>query len=132
MLTINIFSIFLIIKIIITKDNNISMLAVKFKTYYPITDNMLRNDSEYEAKDFIGSFLFSKLYLELETGNGTNYQILKTIINSKVDSLMIKINNKNNENFCDFNSSLSSTFKSNWLSLYACQKRFLNYILIHH
>ena len=120
MLTINIFSIFLIIKIIITKDNNISMLAVRFKTYYPITDNMLRNDSEYEAKDFIGSFLFSKLYLELETGNGTNYQILKTIINSKVDSLMIKINNKNNENFCDFNSSLSSTFKSKWLSLYLC------------
>ena len=121
MLIINIISIFLIFKFIIANDNNINILAVKFKTYYPITENMLRNDSEYEAKDFIESFLFSKLYLELETGNGTNNQILKTIINSKVDSLMLKNLNKNNITFCDFNSSLSSTFKSNMLSEYLCQ-----------
>ena len=126
MLSINIFLTFIIFKIIIAKDNNINMLAVKFKTYYPVTDNMLGNNPKYEAKDFIESFLFSKLYLEFETGEGTNInqnQILKTIINSKVDSLMLKNLNKNNITFCDFNSSLSSTFESNMLSQYLCKSK---------
>ena len=117
--------ILLLIKII-TNGNITDILVLKFKTYYPLTTNMLQNDTEYNSKDFINSFLFSQLYLEFETGNetdikkGTN-QTMKTIISSKTDSFILKNFNKNNITFCDYNASISSTFKLNMLNPSFCQ-----------
>ena len=117
--------ILLLIKII-TNGNITDILVLKFKTYYPLTFSMAQNGTEYNSKDFINSFLFSQLYLEFETGNetdikqGTN-QTMKTIISSKTDSFILKNFNKNNITFCDYNASISSTFKLNMLSPSFCQ-----------
>ena len=75
------FILFVLLINIISKDNN-DLLVFKFKTYYPQTGN---NNSEYTSLDFINSFILSKIYLELESGNeeefkkGTN-QILRTLL----------------------------------------------------
>ena len=108
--------------IIITKENSTDILVLKFKTYYPTTNNMIQNDTEYTTNDFISSYLFSNLYLEFETCNekGRN-QILNTMIKAKTNSFILRNPLKNNINICNFNTSLSNTFKLNMLSPSYCQ-----------
>ena len=107
--------------IIIAKENSANILVLKFKTYYPTTYNMTLNNTNYNSKDFITSFLFSQLNLELNTGNEKNNkkgsnQSLKTIIRAKTDSFILRNLEKNNISICNFNASLSNTFKLNMLS----------------
>ena len=69
------FSIILIINLIIiilSEDNTSDILVLKFKEYYHLTYNMLQNNTKYNSKDFIDSFLLSQIYLELVTENETN------------------------------------------------------------
>ena len=74
------------ISLIVSKGNTTDILVLKFKTYYPQTDNMRKNNSIYNSNDFIDSFLFSEIYLELENNNNNQIesnQILKTIVKQK-------------------------------------------------
>ena len=112
--------------IIIAKENSANILVLKFKTYYPTTYNMTLNNTNYNSKDFITSFLFSQLNLELNTGNEKNNkkgsnQTLNTIIRAKTDSFILRNLEKNNISICNFNASLSNTFKLNMLSPSFCQ-----------
>ena len=102
------------ISLIVSKGNTTDILVLKFKTYYPQTDNMRKNNSIYNSNDFIDSFLFSEIYLELENNNNNQIesnQILKTIVKAETSSFILR-NPQNHFSFCTFNSSLSSTFKS--------------------
>ena len=117
----------LIINLIIIQsaDNTSDILVLNFKEYYHQTYNMLQNNTEYNGKDFINSFLFSKIYLELELGDNINQnginQTLNTIIEAKTDSFILRHINRNNYTICNFNSSLSKTFYSNILSTTFCK-----------
>ena len=87
---------------------------------------MTQNNKEYNPQDFISSYLFSKLYFELKTGNDVNVQneinqTLNTIINHKTDSFILRNMNKYNISFCNYNSSLSNTFKLNMQSPSYCK-----------
>lgn len=112
--------------IIISKEYFTDILVLKFKTYYPTTYNMSLNNTEYNSNDFISSFLFSQLYLELNTENQQNLdkvsnQTLNTIISAKTDSFILRNLNRNNITICNFNASLSNTFRLNMLSPSFCQ-----------
>ena len=120
--------IFLIIHLIIIKseDNISDILVLSFKEYYHQTYNMLQNNTEYNSKDFINSFLFSKIYLEFEIGDNTSFdkginQTLNTIVEAKTDSFILRHKSRNNYTICNFNSSLSKTFYSNMLSTSFCK-----------
>ena len=112
--------------ILITKENSTDILVLKFKTYYPTTYNMSINNTKFNSKDFITSFLFSQLYLEINIGNEKNYDkdsnlTLNTIIRAKTDSFILRNLDKNNITICNFNSSLSNTFKLNMKRPSFCQ-----------
>ena len=112
--------------IIISKEYFTDILVLKFKTYYPTTYNMSLNNTEYNSNDFVSSFLFSQLYLELNTENQQNLdkvsnQTLNTIISAKTDSFILRNLNRNNITICNFNASLSNTFRLNMLSPSFCQ-----------
>ena len=114
---------FLIYLLIITiEGNSTDILVLKFKTYYPPTNNIYNNETEYNSNDFINSFLFSNLYLEFEsyTQIGIN-QTLNTIIKAKTDSFILRNIPKNNINICNFKTTLSKTFKLNIISSSYCR-----------
>ena len=108
-----------LIIIILSKDNSSDILILKFKEYYHSTYNMLQNNTEYNCIDFINSYLFSPIYLILETENIN--QTLNTVINGKTDSFILRHKNRNNFTICNFNASLSKTFNLNWLSESFCK-----------
>ena len=58
----------LLINTEISKDNN--LLVFKFKTYY---SSKIDKDSEYNSSDFVNSYILSKVYLELESGNKNEF-----------------------------------------------------------
>ena len=110
----------LLIKII-TQEKNTDILVLRFKTFYPLNSNISQNNTDYNINDFVNSYLSSQIYLEFETGNETDYQkgtnqILNTFINSKTTSFILRNKIKNNSVLCNYNSSLSTTFKSKELS----------------
>ena len=110
--------------LISSKENITDILVLKLKTYYPQTDNMRKNNSDYNFNDFIDSYLFSEIYLELENNNDNKLesnQVLKTIIKSETNSFILRNLNINHFSFCTFNTSLSLTFKNNILSPSYCQ-----------
>ena len=116
------FILFVLLINIISKDNN-DLLVFKFKTYYPQTGN---NNSEYTSLDFINSFILSKIYLELESGNeeefkkGTN-QILRTFIGSKANIFVFREFNKYNKLLCNFNTTSSHSYYNKMLSSQYCE-----------
>ena len=101
-------SINILLKENITNFSNIAIL--KFKLYYPTT-SIQKND--FIPKDF-KSFIFAKLYLEMEIKNEINgkNQILNTIINTQTNSL--KLNQIKNEYlFCNYNFKTSTEIINN-------------------
>ena len=108
--------------IISTKGNSTDILVLKFKTYNPSTNNIYNNKTEYNSNDFINSFLFSNLYLEFGSysQNGIN-QTLNAIIKAKTDSFNLRNIQNNNMKICNFNTSLSNTFKLNMISSSYCR-----------
>ena len=116
------FILFVLLINIISKDTN-DLLVFKFKTYYPETGN---NNSEYTSLDFINSFILSKIYLELESGNeeefkkGTN-QILRTFIGSKANIFVFREFNKYNKLLCNFNTTSSHSYYNKMLSSQYCE-----------
>jgi hypothetical protein len=116
------FVIFYNILIIKTLENN-NIAVMKFKTYYPLSYNILYNKPEYNREDFIENIHFSKIYLEMEVGDENNFknntnQTLKTIIDlndiifSTTSRYFRKWVTANNDLLCHFNTSKSTTFET--------------------
>ena len=62
-------------------ENNTDIVAIKFRTYYPHVE-----PGENKCEIYLKKIHYSKVYLELQTGNETSYkkglnQTLNTIIN---------------------------------------------------
>ena len=111
----------LLINTEISKDNN--LLVFKFKTYY---SSKIDKDSEYNSSDFVNSYILSKVYLELESGNknefekGTN-QILRTFINGKANIFVFREYKKYNNLLCNFNTNFSESYNFKMLSSQYCE-----------
>ena len=76
-----------LIKEISSKDIT-KFASLKFKTYYPLSLNQIYNRTYFEIDDYMDSYHFSKIYLEIETGNESNFktntnQTLNVIIDLK-------------------------------------------------
>ena len=108
---------------------------MKFKTFYPNTINMLKDDHIFSEEDYIKSIVLSHIYLELEIYNnksGTT-QLLNTFTNliSKSFSFIPPdniYNPKENNTLCKYNISLSNSYKMD--SNHEKLMKFLKYIQI--
>ena len=110
----------LFIKIDTIENNNTNIIILRFKTY----NSNIINNSEFTIKDF-KEYLFSNIYFELEIGDEIDYikgtnQTLNTNIDTKTNSLKL-IHIKNDNKFCNYNSSLSNSFKSIVINSLNCQ-----------
>lgn len=101
--------------------NHSNIAILKFKTYYPyLTENSL-NINNFNHIDYINSIHLSQIYLQIETGNESNYtnnksQILNVIIDMNQDYFIstdtyFKNPTFHNNILCNYNISLSSTFE---------------------
>ena len=112
--------IFLIINIeqilSLLSENNTDVVAIKFRTYYPYVEQ-----GANKCEIYLKKIHYSKVYLELQTGNETSYkkglnQTLNTIINLReivlitTDSYFELNTNKSNQILCTYNTSISDTF----------------------
>ena len=97
-------------------ENNTDIVAIKFRTYYPYVE-----PGANKCEIYLKKIHYSKVYLELQTGNETSYkkglnQTLNTIINLReivlitTDSYFELNTNKSNEILCTYNTSISDTF----------------------
>lgn len=104
-----------------SSKNASKLVSIKFKTFHPLTYNRLYNKTGFDKEDFIESYHFSKIYLEMETGNENNFKEntnqtinvfidLKEIIFSTISKYFKKYNTDNMKKICFFNTSKSSTF----------------------
>jgi len=103
-----------------SSGNTTSIASIKFKTFYPVSYNLVYNRSKFEVDDYMNSYHFSKIYLELETGdiNKNTNQTLNVLIDLK-EIIFSTIyyyfeNNYNSENvklLCHFNCSKSTTLE---------------------
>ena len=111
----------ILFKVSSSKDNT-RLVSLKFKTYHPLTYNRIYNKTGFDKEDFIESYHFSKLYLEIPTGEEYNFKTntnqtlnvfidLKEIIFSTVSHYFKKYNNDNMNKICYFNTSKSTTFR---------------------
>ena len=102
-----------------SSGNNADIASIKFKTFYPLSYNMAFNHSKYEVGDYMDSYHFSKIYLELETGDineNTNQTLnvlidLKDIIFSTIYFYFEQYNSQNINLLCHFNCSKSTTLQ---------------------
>jgi len=102
-----------------SSQNNTSIASLKFKTFYPLTFNIYYNRSKFEVGDYMESYHFSKIYLELETGDinkNTNQTLnaiidLKDIMFSTTYFYFEQYNSQNAELLCHFNCSKSTTLE---------------------
>ena len=115
--------------ILVGYNSNIAVL--KFKTFYPFITNQkenLKNKIDFNNIDFLNSIHLSKIYLELEIGNEMDYtkntnQTLNTIIDMNQRYLVstdLYFKNPisfNNYFLCNYNISLSSSFKEKKIPL---------------
>ena len=97
-------------------ENNTDIVAIKFRTYYPYVE-----PGANKCEIYLKKIHYSKVYLELQTGNETSYkkglnQALNTIINLReivlitTDSYFELNTNKSNQILCTYNTSISDTF----------------------
>jgi len=109
-----------LIKVISSKDIT-KFASLKFKTYYPLSLNQIYNRTYFEIDDYMDSYHFSKIYLEIETGNESNFktntnQTLNVIIDLKekifstISHYFERSNKDNILKLCHFNTSKSTTF----------------------
>ena len=110
----------LILNNIISKENEINLKNIailKFRTYNPSLNNLNNN---FSYKDF-KSFIFSKLYFELE--NNESNQTLNTFINTKTNSLILK--QIKNSILCNYNISLNNNKKIHANSISCLIEQFI-------
>ena len=104
-----------------SSKNTSKIASIKFKTYHPLTYNMLYNRTGFDKEDFIENYHFSKIYLQMESGEENNFKTntnqtlnvlidLKEIIFSTVNYYFKKYNSDNTKKLCHFNTSKSTTF----------------------
>jgi len=102
-----------------SSGNSSSIASIKFKTFYPLSYNLAFNHSKFEVTDYMDSYHFSKIYLELETGdiNKNSNQTLNVLIDLK-DIMFSTIyfyfeqyNSQNTNLLCHFNCSKSTTLE---------------------
>ena len=119
-----IFIIIIIIKISFVKlelNNNSNIVSLKFKTYYPFSNNSLYDISVFSTDDYFEKIHLSKLYLPLEVGDEKNFkektnQTLNVIIDLReiifltTDIYFNKYISENNNLLCHYNTSKSSNF----------------------
>ena len=123
MLKIFFYFIIIINKIVLIKSQtkNSNIISLKFKTYYPCTNNSIYNPSNFTTDDYFESIHLSKLYLEVGVGDENNFktntsQIINIIIDIKeiifcsTNLYFEKFTNENNNKLCHYNTSKSSTF----------------------
>ena len=102
-----------------SSGNNTDIASIKFKTFYPLSYNLAFNHSKFEVEDYMDSYHFSKIYLELETGDinkNTNQTLnvlidLKDIIFSTIYFYFDLYNSDNVKLLCHFNCSKSTTLQ---------------------
>ena len=104
-----IFHVFLLIK---SDKNNTNIVSLKFKTYYPYTNNSNVNPNAFEAADYYENIHESKIYLEVGVGNESNFETntnqtlnvivdLKETIFSTTDLYFEKNTVENNKILCN-------------------------------
>ena len=104
-----------------SEDKNSNIISLKFKTYYPCSNNSLYNPDTFTVDDYARSIHLSKIYFEVGVGNETNFKSktnqsiniiidLKEIIFSTTDIYFEKYISENNNILCHYNTSKSTTF----------------------
>ena len=102
---------FLLINILTSKADN-NLLVFKFKTYHK---ENISDKSEYNSEDFFKGYLYSKVYLELESGNENEFekgknQILRAFINAKANIFIFREYQRYDNLICKFNTKLSESY----------------------
>ena len=117
----NIFILIIINNIFLIKSENKDIVALKFKIYYPCSNNSLNNNYSFNTDDYYERIHLSKLYLEIGVGDQHNFetntnQSLNIIIDLKENIFSTtylyfeKYITENNDLLCHYNTSKSETF----------------------
>ena len=104
-----------------SQNKNTNFISLKFKTYYPCSNNSIYNPSNFSIEDYFEKIHLSKLYLEVEVGDENNFKTntnqlmniiidIKEIIFSSTNLYFNKFTYENNNILCHYNTSKSSTF----------------------
>ena len=115
---------FLLICIILqfnSEENNTNIISLKFKTYYPFSNNSLYNPSTFTIDDYIEHIHLSKIYLVVGVGDENSFKSktnqtlniivdLKELVFSTTNLYFDKYKSENNGILCQYNTSESSTF----------------------
>ena len=108
------------ILIIKSELNNTNIISLKFKTFYPYSNNSKNIPSLYNINDYYINYHLSKIYLEIGLGNETNFEEktnqtlnvivdLEEIIFSTTNIYFSKYTVENNNLLCNYNTSKSTT-----------------------
>ena len=117
----NIFILIIINNIFLIQSENKDIVALKFKIYYPCSNNSLNNNYSFNTDDYYERIHLSKLYLEIGVGDQHNFetntnQSLNIIIDLKENIFSTtylyfeKYITENNDLLCHYNTSKSETF----------------------
>ena len=111
----------LLILIIKSEPNNTNIVSLKFKTYYPYTNNSDQYKLSFNVDDYLEKIHFSKIYLEIGVGNESSYESkinqtlniivdLEEIVFSTTSEYFSEYATENNNILCNYNTSKSPTF----------------------
>ena len=108
--------------IIFIKSENINsnFVSLKFRTFYPYSNNSNNDPSSFNTGDYFEKIHLSKIYLEVGTGEENNFssktnQTLNIIVNLKENIFSTtnlyfeKYTTENNNLLCHYNCSLSTS-----------------------
>ena len=110
-----------IIRLIKSENINSDYVSLKFRTFYPYSNNSYYNESlSFNTEDYFEKIHLSKIYLEVGTGEENNFssktnQTLNIIVNLEenifltTDLYFEKYTTENNNLLCHYNSSLSTS-----------------------
>lgn len=109
------------ISLIQLEPNNSNIISLRFKTYYPCSNNSIYNIPSFTTDDYFEKIHLSKIYLEVGTGDESNFESqtnqtlniivdLKEIIFLTTNVYFEKYIVENNNLLCHYNTSKSSTF----------------------
>ena len=104
-----------------SEENNSNIISLKFKTYYPCSNNSLYNPNTFTTDDYAQNIHLSKIYFEVGVGDENNFksktnQSLNIIVDLKETIFQTtsiyfeKYISENNDILCHYNTSESSTF----------------------
>ena len=107
--------------IYIISDSNNSIISLKFKTFYPYSNNSNNKLLPFNTEDYFEKIHLSKIYLEVGTGDQDNFTThtnqtlnilvkLEEIILFTTSNYFEKFTSENNALLCHYNCSLSTSF----------------------